>query len=166
MLLKKRLWWRIITSACKEKDCNTNWKLRPVYLIPGVLFQVLLELTISKVNSGPSGTLPSISTTFNGDYGIMPICYEQVSYLPMSVIITTFKRENVKWPLEGFGVLVPSKEQGLRTLGNFWTFLVSHFMMLLSIYICYKSFCSQVPSFRQWCSLIELPLMFISTLHS
>lgn len=38
----------------------------------------------------------------------------------MSVIITTFKRENVKRPLEGFGVLIPSKEQqnGLRTLGN------------------------------------------------
>lgn len=44
----------------------------------------------------------------------------QVSYLPLSVIITTFKKENVKRPLEGFGVLVPSKEQqnGLKTLGN------------------------------------------------
>ena len=50
----------------------------------------------------------------------MPLHYEQVNYLPMSVIITTFKRENVKRPLEGFGVLIPSKEQqnGLRTLGN------------------------------------------------
>lgn len=44
----------------------------------------------------------------------------QVSYLPMSVIISTFKKENVKQPLEGFGVLVPAKEQenGLRTLGE------------------------------------------------
>ena len=44
----------------------------------------------------------------------------QVNYLPLSVIITTFKKENVKRPLEGFGVLVPSKEQqnGLKTLGN------------------------------------------------
>lgn len=50
----------------------------------------------------------------------MPFRYEQVSYLPMSIIITTFKREIVKRPLEGFGVLIPSKEQqnGLRTLGN------------------------------------------------
>ncbi|KAL3838924.1 hypothetical protein ACJIZ3_023515 [Penstemon smallii] len=41
-----------------------------------------------------------------------------VSYLPMSVIITTFKKENVKRPLEGFGVLIPSKEQknGFKTL--------------------------------------------------
>lgn len=42
--------------------------------------------------------------------------------MPLSVIITTFKKENVKKPLEGFGVLVPSKEQqnGLKTLGNAW----------------------------------------------
>jgi len=35
-------------------------------------------------------------------------------------MITTFKKENVKRPLEGFGVLVPSKERqnGLKTLGN------------------------------------------------
>ncbi|XP_073143017.1 protoporphyrinogen oxidase, mitochondrial [Henckelia pumila] len=47
----------------------------------------------------------------------------EVSYIPISVIITTFKRENVKQPLEGFGVLVPSKEQenGLKTLGTLFS---------------------------------------------
>ncbi|CAA0820129.1 Protoporphyrinogen oxidase 2-chloroplastic/mitochondrial [Striga hermonthica] len=47
----------------------------------------------------------------------------EVSYLPMSVVVTTFKRENVKRPLEGFGVLVPSKEQqnGLKTLGTLFS---------------------------------------------
>ncbi|KAH9792056.1 protoporphyrinogen oxidase 2 [Citrus sinensis] len=42
----------------------------------------------------------------------------EVIYMPLSVIITTFKKENVRRPLEGFGVLVPSKEQqnGLKTL--------------------------------------------------
>ncbi|KAG5254428.1 protoporphyrinogen oxidase [Salix suchowensis] len=35
----------------------------------------------------------------------------QMSYMPLSVIITSFKKEDVKRPLEGFGVLVPSKEQ-------------------------------------------------------
>lgn len=47
----------------------------------------------------------------------------EVSYLPLSVIITTFKKENVKRPLEGFGVLVPSKEQqnGLKTLGTLFS---------------------------------------------
>jgi len=44
----------------------------------------------------------------------------QVDYLPLSVIVTSFKKENIKRPLEGFGVLVPSKEQdnGLKTLGK------------------------------------------------
>lgn len=43
----------------------------------------------------------------------------QVTYIPMSIIVTSFKKEDVKRPLEGFGVLVPSKEQenGFRTLG-------------------------------------------------
>ncbi|XP_044504047.1 protoporphyrinogen oxidase, mitochondrial isoform X1 [Mangifera indica] len=47
----------------------------------------------------------------------------EVSYMPLSVIITTFRKENVKKPLEGFGVLVPSKEQqnGLKTLGTLFS---------------------------------------------
>lgn len=47
----------------------------------------------------------------------------QMSYMPLSVIITTFKKEDVKRPLEGFGVLVPSKEQqnGLKTLGTLFS---------------------------------------------
>ncbi|KAG6578399.1 Protoporphyrinogen oxidase 2, partial [Cucurbita argyrosperma subsp. sororia] len=40
-----------------------------------------------------------------------------------SVMITTFRKESVKRPLEGFGVLVPSLEQqnGLRTLGTLFS---------------------------------------------
>ncbi|CAN1273325.1 Protoporphyrinogen oxidase 2 [Linum perenne] len=47
----------------------------------------------------------------------------EVEYLPLSVMITTFKKENVKRPLEGFGVLIPSKEQqnGLKTLGTLFS---------------------------------------------
>ncbi|KAJ6776907.1 PROTOPORPHYRINOGEN OXIDASE [Salix koriyanagi] len=47
----------------------------------------------------------------------------QMSYMPLSVIITSFKKEDVKRPLEGFGVLVPSKEQqnGLKTLGTLFS---------------------------------------------
>ncbi|XP_073007889.1 protoporphyrinogen oxidase, mitochondrial isoform X2 [Typha latifolia] len=47
----------------------------------------------------------------------------KVNYLPLSVIITSFKKENVRRPLEGFGVLVPSKEQenGLKTLGTLFS---------------------------------------------
>lgn len=47
----------------------------------------------------------------------------EVSCLPLSVIITAFKKTNVKRPLEGFGVLVPSNEQhnGLKTLGTLFS---------------------------------------------
>ncbi|KAK9221964.1 hypothetical protein WN944_010395 [Citrus x changshan-huyou] len=47
----------------------------------------------------------------------------EVIYMPLSVIITAFKKENVRKPLQGFGVLVPSKEQqnGLKTLGTLFS---------------------------------------------
>ncbi|XP_050938624.1 protoporphyrinogen oxidase 2 isoform X4 [Cucumis melo] len=47
----------------------------------------------------------------------------EVAYMPLSVMITTFRKESVKRPLEGFGVLVPSLEQqnGLRTLGTLFS---------------------------------------------
>eukprot|EP00252_Welwitschia_mirabilis_P017630 TRINITY_DN3900_c0_g1_i1.p1 TRINITY_DN3900_c0_g1~~TRINITY_DN3900_c0_g1_i1.p1 ORF type:complete len:505 (+),score=98.54 TRINITY_DN3900_c0_g1_i1:52-1566(+) len=47
----------------------------------------------------------------------------KVSYLPVSVVITTFAKEDVKQPLEGFGILVPSKEQknGFQTLGTLFS---------------------------------------------
>ncbi|PIA51255.1 hypothetical protein AQUCO_01100238v1 [Aquilegia coerulea] len=48
----------------------------------------------------------------------------KVDYLPLSVVITTFKKENVKRPLEGFGVLIPSKEQqqnDFKTLGTIFS---------------------------------------------
>lgn len=47
----------------------------------------------------------------------------EVSYLPISVMITAFKKRSVKRPLEGFGVLIPSKEEdnGLKTLGTLFS---------------------------------------------
>ncbi|KAM7272548.1 hypothetical protein ACFE04_027211 [Oxalis oulophora] len=44
-------------------------------------------------------------------------------YMPLSVKVTTFKKEKVKQPIKGFGVLVPSKEQqnGLKTLGTLFS---------------------------------------------
>ncbi|XP_057823982.1 protoporphyrinogen oxidase, mitochondrial isoform X2 [Cryptomeria japonica] len=46
-----------------------------------------------------------------------------VTYLPISVIITTFKKQDVQRPLEGFGILVPSKEEknGFQTLGTIFS---------------------------------------------
>ncbi|XP_010492222.1 PREDICTED: protoporphyrinogen oxidase 2, chloroplastic/mitochondrial-like [Camelina sativa] len=47
----------------------------------------------------------------------------EIKYMPLSVIITTFTKEKVKRPLEGFGVVIPSKEQkhGFRTLGTLFS---------------------------------------------
>ncbi|MQL71133.1 hypothetical protein Taro_003457 [Colocasia esculenta] len=47
----------------------------------------------------------------------------KVTYMPLSVLITSFRKDDVKKPLEGFGVLVPSKEQesGLKTLGTLFS---------------------------------------------
>uniref|UniRef100_A0A0E0PAV8 Protoporphyrinogen oxidase n=1 Tax=Oryza rufipogon TaxID=4529 RepID=A0A0E0PAV8_ORYRU len=45
----------------------------------------------------------------------------KVDYLPLSLMVTAFKKEDVKKPLEGFGALIPYKEQqkhGLKTLGR------------------------------------------------
>ncbi|KAL6903604.1 hypothetical protein ACP4OV_004417 [Aristida adscensionis] len=48
----------------------------------------------------------------------------KVDYLPLSLMVTAFKKEDVKKPLEGFGVLVPYKEQqkhGLKILGTLFS---------------------------------------------
>ncbi|XP_048558064.1 protoporphyrinogen oxidase, mitochondrial [Triticum urartu] len=48
----------------------------------------------------------------------------KVDYLPLSLMVTAFKKEDVKRPLEGFGVLIPFKEQqkhGLKTLGTLFS---------------------------------------------
>ncbi|ONK55026.1 uncharacterized protein A4U43_UnF8470 [Asparagus officinalis] len=49
--------------------------------------------------------------------------FPKINYLPLSVLITSYKKEDVKRPLEGFGVLVPTKEQenGLKTLGTLFS---------------------------------------------
>ncbi|XP_024311696.1 protoporphyrinogen oxidase 2, chloroplastic/mitochondrial isoform X2 [Brachypodium distachyon] len=48
----------------------------------------------------------------------------KVDYLPLSLMVTAFRKEDVKRPLEGFGVLIPYKEQqkyGLKTLGTLFS---------------------------------------------
>ncbi|KAI5431117.1 variant 3, Acyl-coenzyme A oxidase 2 [Lathyrus oleraceus] len=74
------------------------------------------------MTQAPLGNVKDIQITKKGtpfSLNFLP----QVTYLPLSVLITTFKKENVKRPLEGFGVLVPSKEQqnGFRTLGTLFS---------------------------------------------
>ncbi|XP_058736696.1 protoporphyrinogen oxidase 2-like isoform X2 [Vicia villosa] len=74
------------------------------------------------IMTAPLGNVKDIQITKKGtpfSLNFLP----EVTYLPLSVLITTFKKENVKRPLEGFGVLVPSKEQqnGFKTLGTLFS---------------------------------------------
>ena len=39
----------------------------------------------------------------------------------MTALVQGFRSEDVKQPLEGFGVLVPSKERDFKTLGELWS---------------------------------------------
>jgi oxygen-dependent protoporphyrinogen oxidase len=47
----------------------------------------------------------------------------QVVYQPMSVLVMAFETDRVKQALEGFGILVPRKEQanGFQTLGTLFS---------------------------------------------
>ncbi|XP_076949571.1 protoporphyrinogen oxidase, mitochondrial-like isoform X2 [Bidens hawaiensis] len=74
------------------------------------------------IMTAPLGNVKEMKITKTGSP--FPLNFiPEVSYMPISVIISTFKKENVKQPLEGFGVLVPAKEQenGLRTLGTLFS---------------------------------------------
>ncbi|OWM74010.1 hypothetical protein CDL15_Pgr022281 [Punica granatum] len=74
------------------------------------------------IMTAPLSSVKEIEITKRGT--LFPLNFiPEVIYMPLSVIVTTFKKENVKRPLEGFGVLVSSKEQknGLRTLGTLFS---------------------------------------------
>ncbi|KAJ1417939.1 Protoporphyrinogen oxidase [Sesbania bispinosa] len=74
------------------------------------------------IMTAPLCNLKDIKITIRGTPFALNFLPE-VTYVPLSVIITTFRKENVKRPLEGFGVLVPSKEQqnGFKTLGTLFS---------------------------------------------
>ncbi|XP_062151594.1 protoporphyrinogen oxidase, mitochondrial isoform X3 [Alnus glutinosa] len=74
------------------------------------------------IMTAPLSNVKEMKITKSGTLFPLDILPE-VTYMPLSVIITTFKKENVQRPLEGFGVLVPSKEQqnGLKTLGTLFS---------------------------------------------
>ncbi|XP_004515432.1 protoporphyrinogen oxidase 2 [Cicer arietinum] len=74
------------------------------------------------IMTAPLGNVKDIQITKRGTPFTLNF-FPEVTYLPLSVLITTFKKENVKRPLEGFGVLVPSKEEqnGFKTLGTLFS---------------------------------------------
>lgn len=79
---------------------------------------VLLQILLESHKTGEENCILDILCSKVAE--VASLFLLQVAYLPLSVMITTFRKENVKRPLEGFGVLVPSLEQqnGLRTIGN------------------------------------------------
>ncbi|XP_042065554.1 protoporphyrinogen oxidase, mitochondrial-like, partial [Salvia splendens] len=108
-----------IACSCSEKSPQDSWsisyELNDKRLSSEKSFDALIV-------TAPVSAVKQLKITKGGNPFLLDFIPE-VSYLPMSVIITTFKRENVKRPLEGFGVLIPSKEQqnGLRTLGTLFS---------------------------------------------
>ncbi|KAG6382951.1 hypothetical protein SASPL_157320 [Salvia splendens] len=108
-----------IACSCSEKSPQDSWsisyELNDKRLSSEKSFDALIV-------TAPLSAVKQLKITKGGNPFLLDFIPE-VSYLPMSVIITTFKRENVKRPLEGFGVLIPSKEQqnGLRTLGTLFS---------------------------------------------
>ncbi|KAJ0830303.1 putative protoporphyrinogen oxidase [Helianthus annuus] len=107
----------VIGSICCAPDQNKQ-------------FQQSFDAVIMSVSTsigyvpklGPLGNVKEMKITKIGSPFLLNFIQE-VGYMPISVIISTFKKENVKQPLEGFGVLVPDKEQknGLRTLGTLFS---------------------------------------------
>ncbi|XP_062105499.1 protoporphyrinogen oxidase 2 [Humulus lupulus] len=95
--------WTVSSSANPDKNSNALSVDAVVMTAP---LRNVKEMTITK-----RGTLFPLN--------FLP----EMTYLPLTVLITTFKKENVKKPLEGFGVLVPSVEQknGLKTLGTLFS---------------------------------------------
>ncbi|KAL0377313.1 UNVERIFIED_CONTAM: Protoporphyrinogen oxidase, mitochondrial [Sesamum radiatum] len=103
-----------LSCSCSENSPSDNWsvsyELDDRKLSCEKSFDALIV-------TAPLSDVKQMRITRRGSPFLLDFVPE-VSYLPMSVIITTFKKESVKRPLEGFGVLIPSKEQknGLKTL--------------------------------------------------
>ncbi|KAK6155277.1 hypothetical protein DH2020_009525 [Rehmannia glutinosa] len=108
-----------LSYSCSENSPLDNWsvsyELDDKKLSCEKSFDALIV-------TAPLSAVKEMKITSRGSPFLLDFVPE-VSYLPMSVIISTFKRESVKRPLEGFGVLIPSKEQqnGLKTLGTLFS---------------------------------------------
>nr|GEV93330.1 protoporphyrinogen oxidase, mitochondrial [Tanacetum cinerariifolium] len=96
-----------------------NWSL---YYAPEQNKQLNQQSFDAVIMTAPLGNVKEMNIT-NRENPYLLNFIPEVSYMPVSVIISTFKKENVKGPLEGFGVLVPAKEQenGLKTLGTLFS---------------------------------------------
>ncbi|CAH9105636.1 unnamed protein product [Cuscuta epithymum] len=106
-------------SSCHKENCLDGWLVS--YATPHVIHSVD-EPFDAVVMTAPLSDVKTMKFTKKGTPFLLNFLPE-IEYVPLSVMITTFKRESVKRPLEGFGVLVPSKEEqnGLKTLGTIFS---------------------------------------------
>ncbi|XP_030953633.1 protoporphyrinogen oxidase, mitochondrial isoform X2 [Quercus lobata] len=108
-----------LSYSCDGKSALENWSVSYASDHDKHLQGLSVDAVIM---TAPLSNVKEMKITKRGTLFPLDILPE-VTYMPVSVLITTFKKENVKRPLEGFGVLVPSKEQqnGLKTLGTLFS---------------------------------------------
>ncbi|KAM7509807.1 hypothetical protein LguiB_008682 [Lonicera macranthoides] len=108
-----------LSCSCNENSPMENWSLSYALTSDSQLKEQSFDAVIM---TAPISDIKEMRITKRGNPFLLDFLPE-VSYMPLSVIITTFKKENIKQPLEGFGVLIPSKEQqnGLKTLGTLFS---------------------------------------------
>ncbi|XAR51980.1 Protoporphyrinogen oxidase [Bertholletia excelsa] len=108
-----------LSYCCSENSSSENWSISYVPM-PGK--ESKEQSFDAVIMTAPLYNVKEMKIARKGNPFRLDFLPE-VSYLPLSVIITTFKKENVSRPLEGFGVLVPSEEQqnGLKTLGTLFS---------------------------------------------
>ncbi|KAL3624322.1 hypothetical protein CASFOL_033138 [Castilleja foliolosa] len=109
-----------LSCCCSEKSPLDNWSVS--YALEDKKLSYKKKSFDALIVTAPLSDVKEMNINRQGRPFFLDFVPE-VSYLPMSVVITTFKRESVKRPLEGFGVLIPSKEQknGLKTLGTLFS---------------------------------------------
>ncbi|XP_065628517.1 protoporphyrinogen oxidase, mitochondrial isoform X2 [Quercus suber] len=108
-----------LSYSCDGKSALENWSVSYASDHDKHLQGLSVDAVIM---TAPLSNVKEMKITKRGTLFPLDILPE-VTYMPVSVLITAFKKENVKRPLEGFGVLVPSKEQqnGLKTLGTLFS---------------------------------------------
>lgn len=108
-----------LSYGCNENSPSENWSVASAPIHTQILEKQPFDAVIM---TAPLSNVMEMKIMNKGSPFLLDFLPE-VNYLPLSIIITTFRKENVKRPLEGFGVLVPSKEQqnGLKTLGTLFS---------------------------------------------
>lgn len=97
------------TRVAKISPEKEGWRL---HLESGA--EQLFDAVVSTL---PMPALQHVDVELSAD--LQPL--HDVAYPPVTVFALGFKRDDVDHPLDGFGMLVPGKEQGIRILGTIFS---------------------------------------------